>query len=155
MDRTVPMTPRPLVLASNRIWDLCWWEGGCRGGARPLDSGGVSSRLVQPGCLAVLQHFLVPVRVWEGNNDNNQVIGFWRGYASSKLIPTGRPCRLEHSLQQPEKVQHFLLYCIVSSLAGRASQRIYDQVTGFPCTKGHTWEKVLGPLPWPTSPVPV
>ena len=65
--------------------------------------------------------FFVLVRVWEGNsNDNNQVIGFWRGYASSKLIPTGRPCRFEHSLQQPEKVRHFLLYCIVSSLAGKA-----------------------------------
>ena len=61
--------------------------------------------------------FFVLVRVWEGNsNDNNQVIGFWRGYASSKPI-----------LQQPEGVQHFLLYCIVSSLAGKASQRITDQ----------------------------
>ena len=118
------------MLASGRIWDLCWWEGGCRGGARPLDSGGVSSRLVQPGCLAVLQIFLVPVRVWEGNNDNNQVIGFWRGYASSKL-PVALYVMIDRTYGQnktPTLRLHFLmllLHCR-NSLSGTVPTELGD-----------------------------
>ena len=46
-------------------------------------------------------------------------LAFGGATLAASLFPLGGPAGL-NSLQQPEKVQHFLLYCIVSSLAGKA-----------------------------------
>ena len=90
-----------------RPWCLPLAEfGACVGGNATIKLGpgrwkleALAADLFNLDALLYCRIFFVLVRVWEGNsNDNNQVIGVWRGYASSKLIPTGRPCRFEHSL---------------------------------------------------------